>query len=166
MTESFQPVALTVLLREHREVEAHLAASRSWRQALAAGGEAALDQLAGDLTAFAQAIERDLALHIAHEDNALFPVLARYIGDRTGPIAVMLAEHRYLENQVHRFRAGLRDRDAATVEAAASAIDSTLTSHIWKEENVLFPLAQRTLQPHDWEEVGRLMAAPGGTPGR
>jgi uncharacterized protein (DUF2249 family)/hemerythrin-like domain-containing protein len=154
-----EPEALAVLLREHRDVEAHLDAARRWIPTLNQEGSSAVEELAEELRTFGRVVQEDLALHIAHEDQALFPVLARYIGDRTGPIAMMLLEHRHLEGQEARYRAGLEQKDARVLADAAGSIVSVLSAHIWKEENVLFPLAQRTLRPADWDEVLGLIRA-------
>lgn len=153
MCENSQTEALALLLREHREVETHLEAARGWISILTRDGAAAVDKLADDLRRFGKVIEEDLALHIAHEDKALFPVLARYIGDQTGPIAVMLLEHRHLEGQERKFEEGLKNREPRTLAESASSIVQVLTAHINKEERILFPLAQRALNQGDWEEV-------------
>lgn len=154
-----QPTGLTILLREHREVEAHLEQAKTWIPILQAEGAPAIARLVDELQTFARVIKDDLALHIAHEDKALFLVLARHIGDKSGPIFVMLHEHRHLEDEQARFEAGLATKDAAVLADAANRIVAVLSGHMWKEEQVLFPLAQRTLSAAEWAEVQQLMGA-------
>ncbi|HLO02698.1 MAG TPA: hemerythrin domain-containing protein [Symbiobacteriaceae bacterium] len=154
-----QPTGLTILLREHREVEEHLEKAKGWIPTLQAEGAPAVDRLADELQTFAGAIKDDLALHIAHEDKALFPVLARHIGDKSGPIFVMLLEHRHMEGDQARFEAALATKDAAVLADSANKIVSVLSGHMWKEEQILFPMAQRTLSPEEWAEVEQLMGA-------
>jgi regulator of cell morphogenesis and NO signaling len=152
-----QPEALSMLLREHREVEAHLNAARDWIGVVESEGAPALERLAGELERFGRTIRDDLALHIAHEDQALFPVLGRQIGSQTGPIAVMLMEHRALEGHERKYQEGLERGRPQAVADSAGAMVQVLTAHMWKEENVLFPLALRTLRPEEWQEVLDLM---------
>lgn len=145
--------ALALLLREHREMESHLQASREWRARLESQGEAAIEPQLEQLQTFGRAVREDLALHIAHEDRALFPVLARHIGDQSGPIAVMLMEHRHLEREERQFQDALERRDARRMAEVAAEIDRVLSAHIMKEESVLFPLARRVLTAAEWQEV-------------
>lgn len=152
-----QPKGLAMLLREHREVEEHLDEARGWIPVVETEGAQVVDRLIDHLQTFARVIKEDLALHIAHEDKALFPVLARYIGDQHGPIAVMLLEHRHLEGEQALFEGALLSKEPTTLAESARQIVSVLTGHIWKEEQILFPLALRSLSDADWLEVERLM---------
>lgn len=154
-----QPKGLSILLREHREVEEHLERAKGWIPTLQQEGAPAIERLVNELQTFAKAIKDDLALHIAHEDKALFPVLARHIGDKSGPIFVMLHEHRHLEGEQARFEGALTAKDAGVLADAANRIVAVLSGHMWKEEQVLFPVAQRTLSPEEWAEVEQLMGA-------
>lgn len=147
-----QPEALDILLRAHREMEDHLKQASGWVARVASDGATALEELWGVLEGFGRAVQQDLKLHIAHEDNALFPVLQTKIGP-AGPVAVMLHEHRELERLTKQYHAGLAARNPREIVGGAQGIVQVLSQHIAKEENILFPLAQRVLSAAEWQEV-------------
>lgn len=155
------PEALSILVREHREVEQHLDAARQWIPVLQSEGAAAVDSLVSELQSFGHAVRSDLGLHIAHEDRALFIVMGRHIGQQTGPIAVMLMEHRHLERAVDAYERALMQRDAEGLADAAADIVQVLSAHMMKEERVLFPMASRVLSNEEWQEVLDLIQSQG-----
>lgn len=88
--------------------------------------------------------------HHGKEEDVLFPELERRGVPRDGgPIGVMLAEHelgrghvRELGESLVRLRAG--DADAATsIREHAAAYRDVLQPHIRKENEILFPMADR-----------------------
>lgn len=102
----------------------------------------------------------DLDLHSRREEEVLFPMMAQYIGRETGPIAVMEYEHEQAKARLSAFlseverldgSAGAGDtrRIAGEVEAAVRI----LMDHFMKEENVLFPMAERILSEAEKEEL-------------
>ncbi|MBO9596904.1 MAG: hemerythrin domain-containing protein [Cohnella sp.] len=101
-----------------------------------------------------------LRQHARKEDDALFPMMAEHIGRGFGPIAVMEHEHEQAEMNLERFLAAagpadstLSDEEAKFVAGYAALAYSILTQHFNKEENVLFPMAERILSE---EEKARL----------
>lgn len=103
--------------------------------------------------------------HHAKEEKNLFPVMEkRGMAHDAGPIAVMLAEHvegrRRLANIAGLLPAVRQnDRDAALAVAEnLSAYVALLTNHIAKENNVLFPMADRLLTEEDMDELERAFA--------
>jgi hemerythrin-like domain-containing protein len=101
---------------------------------------------------------RHFADHCHHgkEEDILFPLLQeRGIPVEGGPIGVMLAEHergrdcvRRMESAVARGSKG--DEDFCT---AASEYACLLRQHIFKENNVLFPMADNCLNSSDDDMV-------------
>lgn len=93
--------------------------------------------------------------HHGKEEDALFPELERRGVKRDGgPIGVMLSEHevgrghvRALVENLERLRGG-DARAAAKIGEHANAYRDMLQAHIHKENNVLFPMADR-LVPED-----------------
>lgn len=104
--------------------------------------------------------------HHAKEENLLFPLLKeRGVPEHGGPIGVMLAEHD--EGRTH-LRAIRENLDAAThgsgaareaVYANAAAYIDLLRRHIYKEDHVLFRVAQMVLHPDDVAELQKQFAA-------
>jgi hemerythrin-like domain-containing protein len=93
----------------------------------------------------------------------LFPVLGRHIDSSAGPIAMLMEEHalfRQLELQFEEALASLEsghhDSWAEKLCEAGDAIAQLLPPHIEKEESVLFPMAESTLEEGEWVEVRRL----------
>jgi hemerythrin-like domain-containing protein len=90
--------------------------------------------------------------HHRKEEGLLFEALVQHGFPRAaGPVAVMLAEHeesryytRGLGEAAERMRAGDADAREAVVANALSYV-RLLRSHIMKEGNVLFPMADRAM---------------------
>ena len=98
--------------------------------------------------------------HHAKEERVLFPALGRHgISTETGPVAVMLYEH----EEGRRLAAGLRDATARLAARQPGAADvvadyarayaALLAQHIFKEDNILFPLAARVIPAGEWETI-------------
>ncbi len=93
--------------------------------------------------------------HHGKEEDVLFPELERRgVRREGGPIGVMLSEHEVGRNHVRAIADGLsrlRGGDAAAAAAInehVSGYRDMLQAHIHKENNVLFPMADR-LVPED-----------------
>lgn len=103
--------------------------------------------------------------HHAKEEKNLFPTLEkRGMAHDKGPIAVMLAEHaegrRMLSNIDGLLPAARRnDREAILgIAESLAAYAVLLENHIDKENNVLFPMAERLLTESDTEELEKAFA--------
>lgn len=90
--------------------------------------------------------------HHQREETLLFPALVQAgVPVEHGPIAVMLHEHDLGRQYMQLIRENLEEARtgnaaaASAVFSAATAYSELLRSHIWKEDNVLFPLANRLL---------------------
>lgn len=152
-----------ILSQEHRAIETRLAemeteirAAAPARPFSAAFFESALDFFRN----FAD------GCHHAKEEDLLFPLMKeRGVPEQGGPLGVMLAEHNegraYLqkirENLPAAARGSASARDA--VYASAGAYIDLLRAHIFKEDNILFRLAQRVLHPDDVAELRKQFAA-------
>lgn len=85
--------------------------------------------------------------HHGKEEGILFPALiAAGVPDRGGPIGVMMAEHIQGRGYIHdMFEAFEETEDYDRFEKAGRAFIDLLRSHIQKENNVLFPMADRVI---------------------
>jgi len=99
--------------------------------------------------------------HHVKEERVLFPALGRHgLPTDTGPVAVMLYEH----DEGRGLAAGLRDATARLAAQQPGAADvvadyarayaALLARHIFKEDNILFPLASRVIPPAEWPAIG------------
>ncbi len=100
------------------------------------------------------------ACHHAKEEEVLFPVLeSRGIPKENGPIGMMIYEHKLARGYTAVMAKALDDHvkgddDAAEqFYAAAEQYAELLTSHIFKEDNVLFNMGDQALTPQDNEKL-------------
>jgi hemerythrin-like domain-containing protein len=112
-----------------------------------------------DLAPFAAYLEDEVAHHFAIEEQALFPLLAGYLGEEEGPLAVMNAEHAAFRELLADLTTALRSRDRDAQRAHAAELVQLLRAHIAKEDQVLFPMAARLLSAAEQSEVDRRAAA-------
>jgi hemerythrin-like domain-containing protein len=142
-----------ILRHEHELIMMVLDAAEREARAIANGGAADADRLAG----FVDFI-RNFADHCHHakEEDVLFVRMGeRGFPREVGPVAVMLHEHELGRAHV----AAVADNIAAAAagDAAARAVvaerlagyASLLRQHIFKENNILFTMADQTLTEED-----------------
>jgi hemerythrin-like domain-containing protein len=90
--------------------------------------------------------------HHHKEEEALFPLLvSRGLPKEGGPVGVMLSEHELGRRLIREMEAALDEKPVnnARFADAAAQYASLLRQHIWKENNVLFQMAERLLSPAD-----------------
>ena len=94
--------------------------------------------------------------HHAKEEDVFFPVLKqRGIPEQGGPIGVMLHEHVLGRDCVGRMRKASQAQpfDARTFADAARQYIPLLRQHIFKENNVLFRMAEQVMSDADDADV-------------
>ena len=94
--------------------------------------------------------------HHAKEEDVFFPILKeRGIPKQGGPIGVMLHEHVLCRDCVGRMREASQAQsfDARTFAEAARQYVPLLRQHIFKENNVLFRMAERVMSEADDADV-------------
>ena len=94
--------------------------------------------------------------HHAKEENVFFPVLKqRGIPEQGGPLGVMLREHVLGRRYVDQMREASQAQplDANTFVEAAKQYIPLLRQHIFKENNVLFHMAERVMSEADDADV-------------
>jgi len=113
--------------------------------------EGATAQILGATTVLAAMV----GSHAKLEEELLFSALEPHLGKGYGPLAVMRAEHEEMERLLGQIE------DAADVEGAMLWVEEALSaarSHFQKEEQVLFPMAQRLLGDEALTRLGRAWA--------
>jgi hemerythrin-like domain-containing protein len=149
--------ATEILSSEHRVIERMIAGLSAAVDRLEAG-EAVRPDFFLDAVRFI----RNFAdgHHHGKEEGALFEAMARNgMPMDDGPIGVMLSEHDRareltsgLGNAVDRWIAGERGA-ADTVADYAREYGELLTQHMYKEDNILFPMAAQAILPQDQDRI-------------
>lgn len=149
--------ATDILSSEHRVIEQVIVALDAAADRIDAGGEVR----PGFFIDAARFI-RDYAdgYHHAKEEGVLFTAMARAgMPTEQGPIGVMLYEHERARELTAGLAAAARrfaDGDAGmadTVTDYARSYAELLTQHIFKEDNILFPMAGQAIPPHAHDAV-------------
>ncbi len=113
------------------------------------------------LDALLEPLTTQLDAHASREEAWVFPRLVERAPD--SPVALMLEEHRAIRVQSARFARWYRTwragADDAYAEWAAAALDlrGLLSTHMQKENLILFPLARRvmtTAELSEWAALG------------
>lgn len=149
--------AIAVLKEEHRAIERMLAVLEAAAQRLEAG-----ERVRAGLFREAVDFVRNFAdkNHHAKEEANLFPRLAeRGVAQEGGPLAVMLHEHDQGRGFIQAIDAAIDGYERGEGPAAQAIAENIrgytqlLAEHIWKEENVLFQLADQVLSEDDQRDL-------------
>jgi PAS domain S-box-containing protein len=103
---------------------------------------------------------KDSESHYLREENVLFPFLEKH--GITQPPAIMWMEHdkiRQMKKSIYQLvdaRESMSPQDfAREMEEAASSLVEFLSSHFYKENNVLFPTALKVIEQNEWRDIRR-----------
>ncbi len=94
-------------------------------------------------------------IHNVKEENVLFPLMIKRGIPEGGPIRVMLFEHEAERKLLHQMFAEVANLEKASEEDRASFKQKGLeyleirANHIWKENDVLYPMGRRVLNEED-----------------
>ncbi len=150
MADDAAPTA--ILVHEHAEIGPVVAAMQRESEHIRATGEI-------DADAVRQMVEFTRGFtdgsHHVKEETLLFPCLLEHSPQARSPVSMMLREHEAARARIAAIAASLADARAGDADARRLIADSLagyaslLMSHIAKENNVLFPLAERALDGDD-----------------
>jgi len=113
------------------------------------------EQLAQQVKEFFENLE----YHSSREEEILFRMMENYLGEHGGPIAVMEYEHEQSHGFINEFLKNAESIASLTEEEklqnAALIVNAyhTLLNHFAKEEQVLYPMAERMLSPEEKEAI-------------
>lgn len=135
--------ATQILSEEHRLIERGLAVGRAMARRLRQGLEVNPDDLLELLDFCAGFADGH---HHAKEEDLLFPWMeSQGMSATMGPLACMRAEHDQGREMIRFVREKTPDLPATAADAAQGleAFAEHLQAHIFKEDNILFPMADR-----------------------
>ena len=110
-------------------------------------------KLVEDVKSFSEKLE----YHSTREEDYLFRKMEEYLGVGVGPIVVMEYEHEEAKRNIHQFFEKAKEQLSAEemIESVSLIINAnyTLVNHFAKEENVLYPMAEKMLSIEEKEEL-------------
>lgn len=90
----------------------------------------------------------NLKIHIAMEEEVLFPAYERLTDLPQDPIKALRTEHDEIVRLLHDILIVLKTREADHIVASIQPLEAVLTSHHEKEEDFFLPLAGFFLLPY------------------
>lgn len=142
-----------ILVKEHEAVLLALDLLTRVAEQMTTGSTEASEDLGHLLEFFREFVDR---CHHGKEELALFPELVEMgVPSAGGPVGVMLHEHEVGRDYVRQLKDCLTKGSASVIEVA-QGYRVLLEAHIQKENQVLFPMAERILPE---EKKTALMAA-------
>ena len=144
------------LMEEHRHILKFMHGVRDLASRLRAGEPADV----GDRMMLAEAdpFLQEARKHFQREENVLFPFMERH--SITGPPAAMWSEHEVLRanekellSLIGRQRYMDHHEFATALECQSAMLLSLLNAHFYKENHVLFPMAIRVMDVHEWNDA-------------
>lgn len=102
----------------------------------------------------------DSEKHYLREENVLFPTLEKH--GVTEPPAIMWTEHNRIREEKKKFFTLVDDYSAIDFQdfktkltEAADVLSELLSSHFFKENNILFPTAMKVVTDEEWMKIRR-----------
>ncbi|MCX7908606.1 MAG: PAS domain-containing protein [Ignavibacteria bacterium] len=92
--------------------------------------------------------------HNMKEEKVYFPLLLERGLPQSGPVAVMLQEHEVERNYLSKFKEFLSKSEKTEEEIQSFVSEfndyaSLTKDHIWKENDILYPMGRKFVQPDD-----------------
>lgn len=148
------------LMQEHDEALVQLSALNKATRSIAENGFS--DDAYRKILLALDFIDDEVTVHNRSEEDALFPVLERYV---EGPTQLMRQDHKVLKREFTRLRRAVARLEknkedkapAQELREIAKHIIQLFVNHIHKENHILFPLVQKFLTKDALREVARRM---------
>jgi hemerythrin-like domain-containing protein len=143
------------MMQEHELIVEVLASLQAMAEKLADGASVPRQDIA-DFGRFFRDFA-DKCHHGKEEDRLFVKMVEAGFSQDSGPVAVMLAEHEEGRQEVRGLLAvgsgsgTLSDEERGRVIQYASQFVPLLYAHIQKENNILYPMAQNTISPGEFE---------------
>lgn len=144
------------LMHEHEGIQLMLGILQSVMRKVVGGEGAPREDLEGIMEFFTIFVDK---CHHGKEEDFLFPALeAAGVAKDGGTIGVMLHEHERARRHVAEMKKALGDytlfgMNTSAFQRAGEEYVSLLNQHIFKENNVLFPIAEKVLSAEEDEKL-------------
>jgi regulator of cell morphogenesis and NO signaling len=154
------------LKNEHRSLRAEMDLFYEITEEIEFESGSVVVQLFAKLYEQVSAFTVELKAHSQREEEGLFPMMIHHLGEDDRTIDEMEEEHEKAEQHLEDFLteakqvgSSLNENDAQFITVYAVQAYATLTQHFAKEEQVLFPLAEKILSNDQKEELNRFLQA-------
>lgn len=107
---------------------------------------------------FADGMER----HFRMEENVLFPVFEQHTGMTMGPTEVMRNEHAQMRDVLKQLEQAVEQKNQDAYLSYSETLLILMQQHNLKEESVLYPMIDQSLNGNSQQIIGR-MTAPDAT---
>ncbi|MBU0752094.1 MAG: hemerythrin domain-containing protein [Gammaproteobacteria bacterium] len=87
----------------------------------------------------------ELLAHFSTEEEVLFPAFEAATGMSGGPTQMMRFEHSQMRELLEQMQAALEQRGRDAFAGAAETLLVLMQQHNMKEENILYPMCNRTV---------------------
>ncbi|MEK6589397.1 MAG: hemerythrin domain-containing protein [Nitrospinota bacterium] len=108
-------------------------------------------------------IKKEMEVHFTKEEDALFPEIEKFMPREAGPLGVMLMEHedlyKYEDNLVRGIDLFIKNESNGEaiklIKENGTNYINLLREHIYKEDNMLFMMADMHLEEDQIKEIMR-----------
>jgi PAS domain S-box-containing protein len=151
-------ISMSILMEEHKILQQHLEKLKTTVNKVEQASSNA--NLSEEITELKQIADDflDAEKHYKREENVLFPMLEKH--GVSEPPAIMWMEHNKLREKKKQFKNLIENYNTLSLEdfkkqlaENAEAIRTILGSHLFKENNILFPTALRVVTDEEWKEA-------------
>lgn len=97
--------------------------------------------------------------HFSIEEECLFPAIEEATVSASGPVRVMTMEHDQIRYLIKVLRTAITEKSRDNGLSASETLLMMIQQHNTKEESVLYPMADRTVQTLEHEVSRRLLEA-------
>lgn len=132
---------------ENREFEK---LARRFSELTRDAGESALAERAGDLRDVLDNLAK-VDIHYARKENQLFPYLEKH--GVQGPPQVMWSVHDQIRDHIKVLKASIDGGKLDQVKQISVKLTGAVLDMIYKEEQILFPMALEKLSEAEWVEI-------------
>ena len=109
-----------------------------------------------DAWSIADSFDEMMERHFSIEEEFLFPAIEAATVSASGPVRVMTMEHDQIRYLINVLRTAITEQSRENGLSASETLLMMIQQHNSKEESVLYPIADRTVQTLE-EEVSRRM---------
>jgi hemerythrin-like domain-containing protein len=131
-----------LLTRDHRRCDSF------WVDVDVAAQKGDREDIAGAWNRF----ETGLRRHLQMEEEIVFPAFESQTGITEGPTSVMRSEHQQMRGLLDQMGASLGAGDSEELLDLGDTLLLLIQQHNLKEEQMLYPMAERALTPR-WPEL-------------